>query len=145
MFITDHVNFAFANPLAGPNVDGGPRFPDMSSPYDAAWLDQAEEAALRAGIATRRGVYLWTTGPSYETRAEIRAFRYLGADAVGMSTVPEVIQAAYLGMKVLGLSTITNFAAGLQGAPLLHEEVLEVGGRVRHDLERLLRGIVAVG
>ncbi len=142
MFITDHINLAFANPLTGPNVDGGPRFPDMSAPYDPAWTDRAEALALREGLDTRRGVYLWTRGPSYETRAEIQAFRRLGADAVGMSTVPEVIQARYLGMQVLGLSTITNFAAGLHPDPLVHEDVLAVGRHIRDDLERLVRSIV---
>lgn len=142
MFITDHLNFSFANPLIGPNTDGGPRFPDMSAPYDPAWIDQAEQVALSLGIATRRGVYLGVQGPSYETKAEIRAFERLGADAVGMSTVPEVIQAVRLGMRVLGLSTITNPAAGLSLAPLVHEDVLTVGRQVRHALERLIRGIV---
>src|SRR5690625_6619942 len=91
MFITDLINLAFANPLVGPNLDGGPRFPDMSAPYDPDWTDRAEQAALEAGIPTRRGTYIWAMGPSYETPAEIRAFARLGADAVGMSTVPEVI------------------------------------------------------
>ncbi len=145
MFITDHINFAFANPLVGPNTDGGPRFPDMSAPYDPAWTDRAEAAALRQGIATRRGVYLWTRGPSYETKAEIRAFKKLGADAVGMSTVPEVIQARYLGMRVLGISTITNYAAGLHADPLVHEDVLRVGRQIRGDLERLVRSVVRDG
>jgi len=142
MFISDHINLAFANPLAGPNVDGGPRFPDMSAPYDPDWLDEAERVALRHGIATRRGVYIWTTGPSYETKAEIKLFARLGADAVGMSTVPEVIQARYLDMPVLGISTITNPATGLSPAPLAHEDVLEVGRRVQDQLQRLVRAIM---
>jgi purine-nucleoside phosphorylase len=142
MFITDHINFSFANPLSGPNEDGGPRFPDMSAPYDPAWRDQAEQVARTLGIAIRRGVYLGVQGPSYETKAEVRAFERLGADAVGMSTVPEVLQAVGLGMQVLGLSTITNPAAGLSLAPLVHEDVLEVGRQVRQSLERLLRGII---
>jgi purine-nucleoside phosphorylase len=142
MFISDHVNFAFVNPLAGPNTDGGPRFPDMSAPYDPDWLDRAEALALQIGVATRRGVYLWTLGPSYETKAEISMHARLGADAIGMSTVPEVIQARYMGMSVLGLSTITNYAAGLSPTPLDHEEVLEVGRQVRGRLERLVRAIV---
>jgi purine-nucleoside phosphorylase len=142
MFITDHINLASASPLAGPVRPGETRFPDMSDPYDRAWTDRAEQLADALGIDTRRGVYLWTAGPSYETRAEIRFFRTIGADAVGMSTVPEVIQAAALGMRVLGISTITNFAAGLQGAPLNHEEVLEVGQQVRGRLTDLVRAIV---
>lgn len=142
MFITDHINFAFRNPLVGPNVDGGPRFPDMSAPYDPAWIDRAEEEALKAGIRTERGVYVWTFGPSYETPAEVRAVERMGADAVGMSTVPEVVQATYLGMRVLGISTITNPAAGLSPEPLNHEEVLEVGRQVRDRLERLVRAVI---
>lgn len=142
MFITDHINAAFANPLTGPNVDGGPRFVDMSAPYDPDWRDRAERVALRHRIPTRRGVYLWTMGPSYETKAEIGFFARLGADVVGMSTVPEVIQARYLGMQVLGISTITNPAAGLNAAPLNHDEVLDVGRRVRGALERLVRAVL---
>ncbi len=142
MFITDHINFAFANPLAGPNVDGGPRFPDMSAPYDPDWIDDAERWALGEQLHTERGVYVWTLGPSYETKAEVRMLEKLGADAVGMSTVPEVIQAQYFGMRVMGISTITNPAAGLSPSPLNHEEVLEVGRRVRGDLERLVRRII---
>ncbi len=142
MFITDHINAAFANPLAGPNTDGGPRFPDMSAPYDPGWLGRAEQVALRHGIATRRGVYLWTLGPSYETKAEIKFFERLGADAVGMSTAPEVIQARYLDMQVLGLSTITNPATGLNAEPLTHEDVLHVGRRVRDQLQRLVKAII---
>lgn len=143
MFIEDHINLAFSNPLSGPNVDGGPRFPDMSAPYDPEWLARAEQIALELGIATRRGTYLWTLGPSYETPAEIRAFRRLGADAVGMSTVPETLQAVYLGMKVLGISTITNLGSGMGHAVLDHAEVLEVGRMVRADLQRLVHAIVA--
>ena len=142
MFITDHINFAFQNPLVGPNVDGGPRFPDMSAPYDPAWIDSAEKWALQDGLRTERGVYAWTLGPSYETKAEVRMLARAGADAVGMSTVPEVIQAVYLGMRVMGISTITNPAAGLSPVPLDHEDVLEVGRRVRADLERLVRRII---
>lgn len=142
MFIHDHISYGWRNPLAGPNVDGGPRWPDMAEPYNAAWLDRAEAAALQRGIATRRGVYLWTQGPSYETKAEIRSFARMGADAVGMSTVPEVIQARYLGMDVLGVSTITNWAAGLHPDALNHEDVLAVGAHVRADLETLVRLIL---
>ena len=143
MFIEDHINLAFTHPLAGPVADGLPRFVDLSAPYNPQWLEAAEAVALRSGIATERGTYLWTSGPSYETKAEIRLFARLGADAVGMSTVPEVIQARQLGMKVLGLSTITNPAAGLGAEPLAHEDVLAVGAQMRGDLERLLWSIIA--
>lgn len=144
MFIRDHINFAFAHPLAGPNVDGGPRFVDLCYAYDPEWLKMAEQAALSAGIATQQGVYLWTKGPSYETKAEIKLYRHLGADAVGMSTVPEALQANYLGMKVLGISTITNPAAGLNAEPLRHEDVLKVGQEIRATLEALVRQILRV-
>ncbi len=142
MFIDDHINLGFGSPLAGPNDDGMPRFTDMSSPYDPEWIRSAEEIALRRGIPTKRGVYVWTPGPSYETKAEIRFFDRIGGDAVGMSTVPEVIQARYLGMRVLGISTITNMAAGLSDTLLNHEEVLEVGAEIRSEMESLVRAVV---
>lgn len=141
MFIRDHVNLTFRNPLIGPNADGGPRFPDMSDPYNAEWLRQAEETALKLGIPTRTGVYVGVLGPSYETKAEIKFFRTIGGDAVGMSTVPETIQAVYHGMKVLGISTVTNMATGMEG-PLAHEDVIAVGNAMRERLEALMRGIV---
>jgi len=141
MFIHDHINMTGQNPLIGPNMDGGPRFPDMSDPYNADWLQKAESVALKLGIATRKGVYIGVLGPSYETKAEIKFFRTIGADAVGMSTVPEVIQAAYFGMKVLGISTITNMASGMQG-PLNHQEVMEMGIAMRSHLETLVSGII---
>lgn len=143
MFIEDHINAAFQNPLAGSELYGGPRFLDMSEPYDLEWMREAEQVALDLGIATRQGVYAWVLGPSYETKAEVRMLGRFGADAVGMSTVPEVLMARQRGMNVLGISTITNPAAGLSAAPLDHGEVLEVGRQVRADLERLVRGIVA--
>ncbi len=142
MLIEDHINFTSANPLVGPNDDGGPRFPDMSNPYDKEWREQVEDLAREVAIGLERGTYLWTSGPSYETKAEIAAFRIMGADAVGMSTVPEVIQARYLGMKVLGISTITNFAAGLSPSPLDHQEVVAVGNMVKGKLKELLQVIV---
>lgn len=145
MFIADHINHAFASPLAGPVKEGETRFPDMSAAYDPAWLDRAERIALEHRIATTRGVYLWTRGPSYETPAEIRYFKSIGADAVGMSTVPEVIQASALGMRVLGISAITNYAAGLSSNPLDHREVLEVGRMVRDTFATLVRAIVSEG
>lgn len=142
MLIDDHINLAFRHPLAGPHDGAGPRFPDLSAPYDRAWLDLAEQAAREARVAVRRGVYLWTLGPSYETRAEVRAQRTLGADAIGMSTVPEVLEAVYLGMRVLGISTITNPATGLGSEPLDHADVVAVGTAVRDRLERLIRGFL---
>ncbi|HLT46248.1 MAG TPA: purine-nucleoside phosphorylase [Rubricoccaceae bacterium] len=144
MLVTDHVALAFASPLAGPVGEGEIRFPDLSAPYDPEWIALAERMAAHRNLTVRRGVYVWTAGPSYETPAEIRFFRRIGGDAVGMSTVPEAIQAAALGMRTLGISTITNLAAGLQGAPLSHEEVLAVGRRVRDDLAAWVRDLVAV-
>ena len=143
MLIEDHINWAAASPLAGPTGPGEARFPDMSQPYHPAWRAEAMRAALRLKIPFRVGTYLWTTGPSYETPAEIRAFRLMGADAVGMSTVPETIQAAALGMDVLGISAITNAAAGLHQGALLHEDVLEVGAGIRGRLAQWVRAIVA--
>ena len=145
MLITDHLNMTSVSPLTGPTGEGETRFPDMSDPYDAAWRARAVAVAERLGVPMRQGVYCFTTGPSYETPAEIRFFRLAGGDAVGMSTVPETIQAAALGMPVLGLSTITNAAAGMSGEALDHNDVLAVGQRVRESLSRLVRGIVAEG
>ncbi|NND73274.1 MAG: purine-nucleoside phosphorylase [Rhodothermales bacterium] len=141
MFIEDHINFGFANPLIGHPGDG-PRFPDMSAPYDRDWIADARDIATGLQIRTAVGTYFWTPGPSYETPAEVRAYRTLGADAIGMSTVPEVTAARYYGLRVLGISTITNKAAGISPTALSHAEVLEVGQTVRHDLEKLIRGIV---
>lgn len=143
MLISDHLNLAFANPLAGPVGAGEGRFPDLSNPYDESWREQARTIALTNRISHREGVYVWTSGPSYETPAEIQFFARAGADAVGMSTVPEAIQAAALGLPVLGISTITNPAAGLQNEPLDHADVLEVGRQVRGRLAAWVRGIVA--
>lgn len=143
MLISDHLNFAFASPLAGAVAEGEVRFPDLSNPYDEAWRAQAREVALANRIPFREGIYVWTSGPSYETPAEIRYFARIGADAVGMSTVPEAIQAAALGLPVLGISTITNAAAGLLDQPLDHAEVLEVGRQVRDRLATWVRAIVA--
>lgn len=151
MFITDHINFVFASPLAGQAETGREPIAQGASAdgaalhcpyYDEDWVEAAEAVAQAQGIGTQRGTYIWTKGPSYETAAEIRALAQLGADAVGMSTVPEVIQAHHLGMKVLGLSTITNYAAGLSADPLDHDDVIAVGKQVRADLSRLVRGIV---
>lgn len=125
MLITDHINFSGRNPLIGPNDERfGPRFPDMSEAYDPALMDFARQTAESLEIPLRQGVYAFYSGPSFETAAEIRAFKALGADAVGMSTVPEVIAARHLGMRVLGLSCITNMATGIAAKKHSHEEVL---------------------
>ncbi len=149
MFITGHLNMAFAAPGVGsdrtPRPTGGDGGGRRHRPYyDAAWTDRAEDVARALDVDVRRGVYAWTLGPSYETKAEVEALERLGADAVGMSTVPEVLQAQELGMDVVGLSTITNPAAGLADGALDHDEVLEVGAQVRGPLTTLVRGVVRV-
>lgn len=152
MFITGHINLAFADPGVGSgtvprHVAGGQpgAVPATGRPgYDSAWTDRAQQVALDLDLDARRGTYAWVMGPSYETKAEIRALERLGADAVGMSTVPEVLQAHELGMRVLGLSSITNPAAGLAAGPLDHEDVLTVSERMRDDLMDLVRGLVRV-
>jgi len=141
MFITDHLNLAHASPGVGAGASAAAA---GGSYYDAAWTGWAEDVALDLGLDVRRGVYAWMRGPSYETPAEIRALERMGADAVGMSTVPEVLQARRLGMRVVGLSTITNPAAGIAAGALDHDDVLAVGERVRGDLADLVRGIVRV-
>ncbi len=142
MLIADHINLMWRSPLLGPVFDSEERFPDMSAPYDGALRSVARETALQAGIALEEGVYAGVLGPSYETPAEIRMLQRIGADAVGMSTVPEVITAAARGLRALGISTISNYASGISTKPLSHEEVLEAGKVVSGDLERLVRGIV---
>ena len=143
MLIEDHINFMGTNPLIGPNdAEFGPRFCDMSYTYTPSLRRAAEDAAEKLGIFLRRGVYLGCTGPSYETPAEIRAFRTLGADAVGMSTVPEAIAASHCGLKVLAFSLITNMAAGILDQPLSEEEVIEIGSRRGAELQRLITQIV---
>ena len=142
MLIADHINLMGQNPLIGPVAAGEVRFPDMSEPYDRGFRDAAEAVALELGIPVSQGVYAALPGPSYETPAEIRMLARLGADAVGMSTVPEVLVARALGVRCLGISCITNLAAGLGGATLDHAEVMEVGERVRDRLAALVRGIL---
>lgn len=139
MVINDHINLMGTNPLIGPNQDPGPRFPDMTSAYDPALTAQILAAAASLGQEVQRGVYLAVTGPSFETPAEIRAFRALGADAVGMSTVPEVIVARHEGMKAAGISCLCNMAAGMLPQPLTHAEVLEAGAAAAANFERLVR------
>ncbi|HEY1305311.1 MAG TPA: purine-nucleoside phosphorylase [Vicinamibacterales bacterium] len=143
MVIDDHINLLGSNPLAGPNDDRfGVRFPDMSEVYSRRLRGIADEAARARGVAIDHGVYIAVHGPSYETPAEIRAFRTLGADAVGMSTVPEAIAARHMGMEVLGISCITNMAAGVLPQPLDHNEVMETARRVRGSFISLLEAIV---
>lgn len=141
--ISDHINLQGANPLAGPNDDRlGPRFPDMTDAYTAELRAIALDTARELGITLHEGIYAAMLGPSYETPAEIRFLRTIGADLVGMSTVPEVIQANHLGLRVLAISCVTNMAAGLSGEKINHEEVLETGARVRSTLVALLRTLI---
>ena len=143
MLLTDHINSLSTNPLIGANEDAlGPRFPDMSAVYDPALRRIVKAEARRLRIPLREGVYVGLTGPSYETPAEIRAWRKLGADAVGMSTVPEAIVLRHAGVRVLGISTITNMAAGILKKPLDHKEVLETTQRVGSRFVRLLEACV---
>lgn len=142
MVIDDHIDLMWRNPLAGLVLPGETRFPDMGQPYDPALQELALAAALDLGIPLRRGVYAGVTGPSYETPAEVRMLRRVGADAVGMSTVPEVLAARARGLAVLALSLLTNRAAGLSATPLSHQEVLEAGRRAEERFSRLIREIV---
>jgi purine-nucleoside phosphorylase len=142
MVFEDHLNYQGANPLAGPHDPRwGERFIDMTEPYDPELRRAAVRVARRAKIRVFEGVYVSLLGPSFETPAEIRALRKLGADAVGMSTVPEVIAARQLGLRVLGVVSITNRAAGLSRRPLSHQEVLEAGARASQSLGKLLQGV----
>ncbi|GAA3405364.1 purine-nucleoside phosphorylase [Paenibacillus hodogayensis] len=143
MLISDHINFMFRNPLIGPNENSlGVRFPDMSEAYSAELRELAREAASGLGLTLREGVYAAMTGPSYETPAEIRMLRMLGADAVGMSTVPEVIAARHAGIAVLGISCITNMAAGMLDQSLSHAEVMETAERVKGSFLELVKAII---
>ena len=143
MLISDHINFMGINPLRGPNLDDlGVRFPDMSEAYPAVLRDVARQVAEDLGILVQEGVYLALSGPTYETPAEIRAFRTLGADAVGMSTVPEVIAMSHMNIPVLGISCITNMAAGILNQKLSHQEVMETTQRVQKDFTSLVLAII---
>lgn len=144
MLIDDHMNFMGTNPLVGPHdARLGARFPDMSEVYSQRLRTLAAAVADAQGIAIEHGVYIGVHGPSYETPAEIRAFRTLGADAVGMSTVPEAIVARQMGIEVLGISCITNMAAGVLPQALVHDEVMETARRVRGQFIALLEGVIA--
>jgi len=146
MLIADHINMTGRNPLSGPNYDAlGERFPDMSAAYDRQLRSLAHAAAAGIGLTLREGIYAQMSGPSFETPAEIRMLRIMGADAVGMSTVPEATVARHGGMRVMGLSCITNMAAGVLDQPLSHSEVIEAGsaaaGRISRFLEAFVRGL----
>ncbi len=147
--LTDHINFMGFNPLAGPNEfrfgyqpGSGLRFFDMTEPYSRRLRTLAQDAAQSQGFTLVEGVYIAVSGPSFETPAEIRAFRAIGATLVGMSTVPETIVARHMGLEVLGISCVTNLAAGLGSSPLSHEEVFETGRQVEHRLARLLERLL---
>jgi purine-nucleoside phosphorylase len=143
MVISDHINLIGANPLRGENMDEyGPRFPDMTEAYSKELIKTAENSAAENGILLRKGIYAAMAGPTYETPAEIQFLDTIGADAVGMSTVPEVITARHMDIKVLGISCITNMAAGILAQPLSHEEVVETAERVRPQFIRLMKDIV---
>jgi len=141
--IRDHINLQGTNPLVGSNDDRfGPRFPDMTEAYAKLYREIALAEARRLGVEIHEGVYAALSGPSYETPAEIRYLRAIGADLVGMSTVPEVIVARHMGIRVLGISCVTNMAAGVLDRPLDHAEVLATGERVKSDFISLLRGVI---
>jgi len=143
VLISDHINLQGANPLVGANDDTlGPRFPDMTEAYSAAYRETAKQVARELGIRVGEGVYAAVLGPSYETPAEIRYLRAIGADMVGMSTVPEVIAANHMGIRCLGISCVTNMAAGILPVKISHEEVLETGAAVRGTLVRFLKALL---
>ncbi|MBU1080284.1 MAG: purine-nucleoside phosphorylase [Spirochaetes bacterium] len=145
MALRDHINLSGQNPLIGPNDDSlGPRSPDMSTTYTPRLLEAARKAASDCGVALREGVYAWFTGPSFETPAEIRMARTLGADAVGMSTAPEAIVARHCGMDVLGISCITNMAAGILDQPITGEEVMEIADKRRPEFVALVKRILGL-
>lgn len=145
MLISDHINLSGSNPLIGPNLDAfGPRFPDMSDLYTGSLRKAIREKAREAGIALREGVYGMYSGPNYETPAEIRMYRILGADTVGMSTVPEALVAGHCGMQVVGISCITNMAAGVLPVKLSHAEVAETASQVSGTFRKLIDLILTV-
>jgi purine-nucleoside phosphorylase len=143
VILSDHLNLLGDNPLIGPNEDGwGPRFPDMSGAYCRSLARRAEAAAREAGVLVQRGVYACVSGPTYETPAELRMLRALGADLVGMSTVPEAIAAVHGGMKVLGLSVVTDLASPEAPGPVSHEEVVAAAGAAAPAVEAILTGVI---
>jgi purine-nucleoside phosphorylase len=143
VLISDHINLQGVNPLTGPNDDSlGPRFPDMSEAYSRAYREAAKQVAMELCVPISEGVYAAMLGPSYETPAEIRYLRTIGADVVGMSTVLEAIVASHMGIKVLGISCVTNMAAGILPQKIHHEEVLATGAQVRDTLVRFLKTLL---
>jgi purine-nucleoside phosphorylase len=147
MLITDHIAYGVPSPLIGKNIDElGTRFPDMSRVYDREHCELIRGAAASLGITLREGVYIQTSGPNFETPAEIRAYAALGADAVGMSTACEAVAAVHMGMRVSGISCVSNMAAGISKNPLTHAEVLETAERVAPDFKRLItEAVVRIG
>ena len=146
MIVSDHINFSGINPLIGPNDDSiGPRFPDLTDAYDPAMRVQLRKAAEAAGVTVKEGVYLYCTGPNFETPAEVRMFGHLGANVVGMSTVPETIAGRHCGLRIGAVSLVTNLAAGLSAGPLSHAETLEEAGKAYGRMEQLLLGFLALG
>ncbi|MCX6350151.1 MAG: purine-nucleoside phosphorylase [Candidatus Aureabacteria bacterium] len=143
MMVTDFINFMFTNPLIGPNDEKvGPRFPDMSKPYDAALQETARQAAKKVGVPLREGVLIGFLGPSYETKAEIAMAMKLGADAAGMSSIPETIVANYLGIKLLAITCISNLVSHTRTAPLTHDEVTAAGAAASRNLRALIAEIL---
>jgi len=143
MIIDDHINMLGSNPLIGANDDRfGPRFPDMTEVYSRRLRDIADDVARARGIPLAHGIYVAVHGPSYETPAEIRFYRTMGADAIGMSTVPEAIAARHMGLEVLGISCISNMAAGIVAQPIVHDEVIATMQRIRSSFIALLEGII---
>ncbi|WP_249871920.1 purine-nucleoside phosphorylase [Oceanobacillus saliphilus] len=144
MLITDHINNMGDNPLIGKNDEAlGARFPDMSQSYDRAYIQHAKDCADAIGLNIQHGVYVGNTGPTYETPAEVRMLRNMGADAVGMSTVPEVIVSRHAGLRVLGISCISNMAAGILDQPLTHDEVIETTEQVRESFLKFVKQIIS--
>ncbi len=139
MIIVDHINFLFRNPLRGPVVSPEPRFPDMYDNYHQPYIDMLETIGLDLGIPLRKGVLFVSTGPSYETAAEVQMIRRLGGDAVSMSTVPEVLVARARGVRVAGISCITNLATGISATPLSHDEVTEIANQVKDKFQKIVR------
>jgi purine-nucleoside phosphorylase len=142
MLIADHINLMWRNPLIGPVVSGEHRWPDLNTAYDPELCDLARDVARDRGIRLDEGVYAAVLGPSYETPAEVRMLGRLGADAVGMSTVPEALAARARGVRVLGISSITNVASGLSATVLAHRDVVAAGERIAGELDSVIRGIV---